>query len=275
MRRLLLALTLLSALAGCGGGSSSPTGPTSTEAAAAAPVPAASPASPTRQVVRQYTMSGFSGSSQNCVRIQADSPPSTTPCGDHIGLQGDEGTRGTVTAEPAAGSRFVRWASSSSDCPGESTNPCSFAFDRDKAMIANFERTGSASAPAPTPKRPASASAPTPKPPAAVSAPVPASQQFRISAGNQVGCQSPYFGPCGCVRIQTDSPPGTTACGQSVSTVADAGTRVTVTAVPDAGFRFERWLDNDYHSAGCPEISCSFTAMSNTVRIASYVDITP
>jgi hypothetical protein len=50
-------------------------------------------------------------------------------------------TRALLTAVPAAGYRFLRWSPSfSSDCAGETTNPCSFAFDRDKVMIATFGR---------------------------------------------------------------------------------------------------------------------------------------
>jgi hypothetical protein len=177
------------ALSGCGGGGSSPTGPTDTTAAAV-PVPAAA-SPPTQQVVRQYTMSGFANGSRDwgCVRIQADSPPSSTPCGDHIGLHGDEGTRGTVAAEPAAGTRFVRWSSSSSDCPGESTNPCSFAFDRNKAMIAFFERTTSSSSSVPesAPKPTATASRPIPAP-SPVAAPPPATCTYSPYASIAVPC---------------------------------------------------------------------------------------
>ncbi len=142
MKRLGLLILLAATLTGCGGASSGPTG---TEAAA--PVPA--PAPPTRQVIRQYTMVASVGGSRQgtggCLTIEADAPPSSdTGCG---GLNnpparatGDEGTRGTVTATPDPGYRFIRWSSLSSDCPGESTNPCSFAFDRDKHMIAGFGR---------------------------------------------------------------------------------------------------------------------------------------
>ena len=84
-----------------------------------------------------------SGSDGGCVTVQADSPPGDdTGCSgsSSANIAGDEGTRGTVTAVPAAGYRFVGWNSSSSDCPGETTNPCSFAFDRSKTMYATFRR---------------------------------------------------------------------------------------------------------------------------------------
>ena len=52
----------------------------------------------------------------------------------------DQGERGYATASPAPGYRFLGWAASSADCPGEMTNPCSFAFDRNKTIVANFGR---------------------------------------------------------------------------------------------------------------------------------------
>jgi Divergent InlB B-repeat domain len=58
-------------------------------------------------------------------------------CGSSVSLVGDEGTRGTVTAVPASGYRFLQWAASSPDCPGVSTNPCSFAF-ANKMIVARF-----------------------------------------------------------------------------------------------------------------------------------------
>jgi hypothetical protein len=147
MRRLVIVVLLGCLFAGCGGGSSSPTGPTTETTTAAAPVPAAvsapAPAPPVRQVIRQYTMAAnVSGSYPpgigGCLIIKTDSPPGETPCGSPARTTGDEGTRGTVTAVPDAG---YRWSSSfSSDCPGESTNPCSFAFDRNKVMTAYFGR---------------------------------------------------------------------------------------------------------------------------------------
>jgi hypothetical protein len=59
-------------------------------------------------------------------------------CGKFVELSGAEGTRGTVKAVPESGSHFVRWSVYSSDCPGETVNPCSFAFDRAKHMTAEF-----------------------------------------------------------------------------------------------------------------------------------------
>jgi hypothetical protein len=135
-----LPLAALLSLSGCGGGSSQTTGPTAAEVVPAPPPPP-KPAPPPRQ----FQMAAFvTGTGRpgigGCVSIQTDSPPDDTACDSRTFTAGDEGTRGTVTATPDPGYRFIRWSSLSSDCPGESTNPCSFAFDRDKHMIAGFGR---------------------------------------------------------------------------------------------------------------------------------------
>jgi Divergent InlB B-repeat domain len=118
-----LSLLVGLALSGCGGDASSTTGPTmavpAPEAAtvrAAAPAPAPPP--PPRPQVRVSTIANGPGS---------------------ISIT-DQGARGYATASPAWGYRFLGWAASSSDCPGEMTNPCSFAFDRNKTIVANFGR---------------------------------------------------------------------------------------------------------------------------------------
>jgi Divergent InlB B-repeat domain len=142
--RYALALAASLILAGCGGGSSNSTGPTDVPqepVKTATPAPAPKPEPPPRQ----FQMGAFVGGTGmpgtgGCVSIQADSPPNDTACDSRSFTAGDEGTRGTVTAAPNPGYRFIRWASYSSDCGGESVNPCSFAFDRNKQMIAVFGR---------------------------------------------------------------------------------------------------------------------------------------
>jgi hypothetical protein len=129
----LFALAL--SLAGCGGDGSRSSGPTTTSTTAAPAPP------PLRFMVTAIAEGPFSTSppgSTGCVILHADSPPGDTACGSNVSTAGDKGTRGTVTAVPASGYRFIRWSSSSSDCPGETKNPCSFAFDRSKTMVAVF-----------------------------------------------------------------------------------------------------------------------------------------
>jgi hypothetical protein len=125
------------ALTACGGGSSNTTGPTETTAAT---VDAATPTStPPRTQYRMTAQLG--GSQQGCVSIQADSPSDHTGCGSSVSINGDKGTRGEVTAVPRSGYRFLGWAPGSSDCADSTkANPCSFAFDRNKEMIAIFGR---------------------------------------------------------------------------------------------------------------------------------------
>jgi hypothetical protein len=106
---------------------------------AGAPVPPPT-TPPPPFMVTAIAQGPFPPGSSGCVTIHADSPPGDTACGSNVNIAGDEGTRGTVTAVPAGGFRFLRWASFSSDCQGETTNPCSFAFDRSKTMFAIFGR---------------------------------------------------------------------------------------------------------------------------------------
>ena len=132
-------------LSGCGGGSSNATGPTDTTVAAA-PAPTPKPRPAPRQFQMTVIARGLrspSGSDGGCVILRADSPQgSDTGCSGEstADITGDEGTRGTVTAVPASGYQFLGWTDSSSDCGGETKNPCSFAFDRDKVMTARFGR---------------------------------------------------------------------------------------------------------------------------------------
>jgi hypothetical protein len=148
------------ALSGCGGDASSTTGPmpvtpeASTVAAVPAPAPppassptpvsAPAPAPRPRQVVvsaRVQMANTVLGSGSGCVSMQSDSPSRATGCASgSVSVAADQGTRGTVTAVPASGSQFYGWASSSSDCPGEMTNPCSFEFDHGKTLVAVFGR---------------------------------------------------------------------------------------------------------------------------------------
>jgi Divergent InlB B-repeat domain len=58
-------------------------------------------------------------------------------CGYSVHSIRNEGVRGTVTAVPKSGRRFLYW-SSSSGCAGETTNPCAFVYDRNKTIIAVF-----------------------------------------------------------------------------------------------------------------------------------------
>jgi Divergent InlB B-repeat domain len=138
-----LALTGI-ALSGCGGDSSSMTGPTPQAAATqeAAPVPtptapapaptaSASPSSPRPAPVERVRASA-QAQGPGCVSIQGSS------CASSASAYGEIGTRGSVTALPAQGRRFLGWSSVSSDCPGETTNPCSFAFDHGKLLVATF-----------------------------------------------------------------------------------------------------------------------------------------
>jgi hypothetical protein len=139
-----LALAASLTLASCGGGSSKTTGPTDVPqepVKVAAPAPPPSPEPPPRQFWMTASAGGQVYARSGCVRVQADEPPKETGCWGQTSILGNEGTRGTVTADPAPGYRFLRWSASSSDCPGESTNPCSFAFDRNyKWMTAVFGR---------------------------------------------------------------------------------------------------------------------------------------
>jgi Divergent InlB B-repeat domain len=50
----------------------------------------------------------------------------------------EAGTRGSATATPAPGAQFLSWAASSSDCPGETTNPCSFMYAPTTKLVAQF-----------------------------------------------------------------------------------------------------------------------------------------
>jgi Divergent InlB B-repeat domain len=106
------------ALSGCGGDTTNITNPTPV-AAAPAPTPATTSTPAPRPQFRVSTVANGPGS---------------------ISISNDGGTRGHATASPAAGYRFLGWAASSSDCPGQTTNPCSFAFDRNKTLVANFGR---------------------------------------------------------------------------------------------------------------------------------------
>jgi hypothetical protein len=136
------------ALTACGGGSSNTTGPT----AAVPQAPEASEAPVTASASRpiaprtQYRMTAFVSGTHvaargSCVSIQADRPSDHTGCGSTVSLEGEQGTRGTVTAVPLSGYRFLGWAPGSSDCADSTkANPCSFAFDRNKTMTAMFGR---------------------------------------------------------------------------------------------------------------------------------------
>jgi hypothetical protein len=126
------------ALFGCGGKSSDPTGPTETASTPAVPVTATPPPRRFEMVAESRTGSPYSTpvGDNGCVIIHADDADSA--CGKRVELAGAEGTRGTVEAVPESGFHFVRWSPYSSDCAGESVNPCSFAFDRAKHMTAEF-----------------------------------------------------------------------------------------------------------------------------------------
>ena len=143
-------LSLLAGLAlhGCGGDSSSMTGPTPVTPAAttvaAAPAPAQAPAprpasSPTpapTSAPRQLVS----------VSMIAEGPGSVGGT-----RNGEVGTRGYATATPASGARFLSWAASSTDCPGETTNPCSFSFQPNTRLVAQFAAPEPVAAPAPAP----------------------------------------------------------------------------------------------------------------------------
>ena len=122
------------ALSGCGGDASSTTGPTmaAPTTTAAAPAPAQTPApAPAPAPVTRYQ-----------VRVIAQGPGCVTlassTCASNISRMENAGTRGTTTAVPEPGRRFLGWASGSPDCPGETTNPCSFSYDRNKTITARF-----------------------------------------------------------------------------------------------------------------------------------------
>jgi hypothetical protein len=130
-------------LSACGGDAGSTTGSTpvtpeaSTVAAApvaSRPAPAPAPTSTPAPAQRDLVSVSSIAEGPGCVRLFAKG--GDTSCG---GTQVQPiGTRGHANAIPAAGARFLGWAASSSDCPGETTNTCSFAFDRNKAIVAQF-----------------------------------------------------------------------------------------------------------------------------------------
>ena len=133
------------ALSGCGGGSSNTTGATpvtpETETVAAAPVasrpapaPTPAPTSTPEPAQRQLVSVSF----------VAEGPGSVSGT-----RTGEVGTRGHATATPASGAQFLTWAASSTDCPGETTNPCSFSFQPNTRLVAQFATVAAAPPPAP------------------------------------------------------------------------------------------------------------------------------
>jgi hypothetical protein len=131
------------ALSGCGGDASSTTGPMPvtpqpTQVAAApvasrsTPTPAPAPAPAPRQLVSVSSRVEGPG----CVRLFSQLHGGDHQCG---GTQVQEqGLRGSASAIPNPGARFIEWAASSSDCPGQTSPGCSFAFDRNKTLVARF-----------------------------------------------------------------------------------------------------------------------------------------
>jgi hypothetical protein len=216
------------ALSGCGGGSGSTTGPTpvtpETETAAApvasrpAPAPTPAPTSTSTPGQRELVTVSFI----------AEGPGSVSGT-----RTGEVGTRGSATATPASGARFLTWAASSSDCPGEMTNPCSFAFAPNTRLVAQF-----------------AASAPTPAP-APVPAPVAARPQFMVTA-SVISTSVVNFSEratLGCVRIDNS------ACDTRVSQIRSEGTRGTVYAVSNRS-KFLHWSGDDCDGQTTP--TCSF-----------------
>jgi hypothetical protein len=278
------------ALTACGGGSSNSTGPTAavpqaadTEVAApSAPTP--KPASSSRQFSMAANVTGsYPPGIGGCLSIQTDSPPGETPCVSQARTTGDEGTRGTVTARPDSGYRFTGWSRLSSDCGGENVNPCSFAFDRNKVMTALFERT-TASASASTPSAPAPhsalASPPAPQPQftvvavarvdaAAISRRVARGVPYSSSANLETGCVIIDGSACGYPPVGSGYERG----GVSYSPVSNteaAGTRGTVTAVPDPGHRFLGWTSSSADCAGSTTNPCHFTYDRNKTITAIF-----
>jgi Divergent InlB B-repeat domain len=280
-------LLLAGLLTGCGGGSSNSTGPTAavpqaTDTEVAAP-PASAPKSTSsgHQFRMTASVTGSRPGIGGCVSIQVDSPSNNTSCGGSVAVDGDEGTRGTVTATPDPGYRFVKWQSFSSDCGGESVNPCSFAFDRNKTMYALFSGTSAPTSGA-TPSTPASSSAPV-----SSSAPHP---QFTVTARAQT--DSAYLSHLavhnifnssnntlsGCVIIDGSAcgyPPlgaGYQSGGYSygpVSNTAAQGTHGTVTAVPGKA-RFLGWTADSADCAGSTRNPCSFVYDRNKTITALF-----
>jgi hypothetical protein len=130
-------------LSGCGGDSSSTTGPTpqvpAQEAAPSTPAPSApmpppssAPSTSSAPAPVQRVRASAQAQGPGCVSIQGSS------CASSASAYGDIGSRGSVTALPVQGRRFLGWSAVSSDCPGETTNPCSFAFDHGKLIVATF-----------------------------------------------------------------------------------------------------------------------------------------
>jgi hypothetical protein len=129
------------ALSGCGGDASSTTGPmpitpeaTQVAAAPVAPRPAPTPAP--APAPRQLVSVSSRVEGPGCVRLFSQLHGGDHQCG---GTQVQEpGLRGSASAIPNPGARFIEWAASSSDCPGETSPGCSFAFDRNKTLVARF-----------------------------------------------------------------------------------------------------------------------------------------
>ena len=133
MRPVALGISLL-VLAACSGKSSAPTASTAETPPAPKPVRRYEMVAEARRGSPYSTPEGAAG----CVIIHATDGDSA--CGKLVRLDGADGTRGTVEAVPESGYRFIRWSPFSDDCPGETANPCSFAFDRAKSMTAEFGR---------------------------------------------------------------------------------------------------------------------------------------
>ena len=160
-------------------------------------------------------------------------------CGKTVRKMGNEGTRGSVLATPLSGNKFVRWAQGSSDCTGETTNPCSFAYDRNKAMVALFE----SSSPSPS------------SPPVAAPAPSPAPRpKFEVTVqARSTSVDTAHTIYRGCVIIDNS------ACERVVRRIEHEGTRGQAYAVPRAGSKFLGWAS---YSSDCPGETtnpCSFT----------------
>jgi hypothetical protein len=138
------------ALSGCGGGGSNTTGPTpvTPETETVAAVPMASSPAPAPTPAPTSTPAPAQGQLVS-VSFIAEGPGSVSGT-----RTGEVGTRGSATATPASGARFLTWAASSSDCPGETTNPCSFSFQPNTRLVAQFAASPVAAA------TPAPASAP-------------------------------------------------------------------------------------------------------------------
>ena len=175
----------------------------------------------------------------------------------------DDGTDVTVEATPNAGYRFVRWAG---DCTG--TGDCEVAMSADRAVAAVFVR------------RYALATSVSPAGGGTVSAgdTYDAGVRVQVTASPNGGYRfDRWSGDCSgsgvCVvtmsaarsvtahftRIWTLTTSASPDIGGSVSGrgVYDTGTDVTVTATPDAGYRFDRWSGDCTGSGTC---SVSMTA---------------